>query len=312
MKILASLLLAIELTGLPAYCGTAVSVPSFQGDVLDEFGVLTPEEEESLQLKIQNLRDSSNVWMAVYFAKDLQGTTIEDLAQQVFNTWKLGKQKTNNGLLFIAVVNERKMRFEVGYGLEPILTDAWTKRLQEEILKPRFRNLEYSNGLSEAIDLIAKKAAGQVTELDSVAFLSGTLLDPVWYGYKRIYRKDTVAALMIMILVLSLIYPAFLILKEMILAFIRSRLQTKVILAVVLAAIGFLIQQGYYVVLGPLLFFSFFFFGFSRVFSQSKTYGSRGHSGSFSSSGSHRSGGGSSGSSSGGGSSGGGGSSSSW
>ncbi|MBU6153800.1 MAG: TPM domain-containing protein [Bdellovibrionales bacterium] len=314
MKFFFPILLAIQLTGLSGHCESLDSVPSFQGDVLDEVGVLTAEQVEDLQLRIQSLRDSGNVWMAVYFAKDVRGTTIEDLAQRVFQKWKLGKKKVNNGLLFIAVPSDRKMRFEVGYGLESVLTDAWTKRLQEETLKSRFRNSEYSEGVSEAIELIAKKVSGKVTGLDDELYLKDRAFDMVFDWYQKIHRKDPLAAWMIVILLLSLFYHLFLVLKKMSLGFVQARLRTKIFIAVILAFLGYLIHQEHYVFLVFFLFFGLFFTGLAHSFSRGRTYRSGGGLRSSWSSSSRSSGSGSSssGSSSGGGSSGGGGSSSSW
>jgi uncharacterized protein len=307
MKILSTHLIAIALTTLPALGYADESVPAFQGDVLDRSGVLSPAQKEHLVLKISELRESKNVWMAVYFSRDLHGTTIEDLAHRVFKEWKLGKEKSNNGLLFIAVPSERKMRFEVGYGLEPILTDAWTRRLQEETLKPYFKNSQYSEGISEAIDLISKKASVQVTDLDDTDE-GATVTAILWNRFQKIYRKDTPAALMIVTLLLSLTYFGLLLLKKMSLAFLQSQPRTKAIVIAVGGAVGYLIYFEHFVPLFLVAIFGFFAFALYISRNSRGRGGSSGGNGSSSSSGSISS----SGSSSGGGSSGGGGSSSSW
>jgi uncharacterized protein len=311
MKICSAFLVAIALTVLPALGSAADPVPAFQGDVLDQSGVLSPAQKEHLLFKIRELRESKNVWMAVYFSQDLQGTTIEDLAHRVFTEWKLGKEKSNNGLLFIAVPNERKMRFEVGYGLEPILTDAWTRRLQEETLKPYFKKSQYSEGISEAIDLIAKKASGQVTDLDDTDE-GATVPEILWNRYQKIYRKDTPAALMMVILFLSLTFFGLLLLKKMSLAFLQSRPRTKAIVIAIGGGLGYLIYFKHFVTLfliaiGGFVAFALYLSRNSRGGGGSSR-GGRSSSSSGSGSGSSSS----SGSSSGGGSSGGGGSSSSW
>ena len=134
-------------------------IPEFSGDVLDETGSLSQIEQATIKGRIQDLRDRSGVWMAVYFASSLHDTTIEDLGHQVFVKWKLGEKGNNNGLLFIAVPSARKMRLEVGYGLEPVLTDAYTKRLQEEVLVPAFRNQQYATGILEAMNRMGQRVS---------------------------------------------------------------------------------------------------------------------------------------------------------
>ena len=311
MKNAALLLLAIVLTALPVSGRAAESIPAFQGDVLDETGVLSPPQKEQLLLKIRELRESKDVWMAIYFAKDLHDTTIEDLAHRVFTEWKLGREKSNNGLLFIAVPSVRKMRFEVGYGLEPILTDAWTKRLQEQTLKPYFKRSQYSEGISEAIDLIAQKASGQVTDLDEDPDEGGSVSEILWNRYKKIYRKDTAAALMIGILVFSLFCFGLMILKTLALSFLKSRTRTKVILFTIAWALGCMIYFELYLIL-VLILLACFFGLFIYAARNSRGRGGSGGSRSRSDGGGGWSSGSSGGSSSGGGSSGGGGSSSDW
>jgi uncharacterized protein len=137
----------------------AQDLPSFQGNILDEAHVLNEAALPGIHAKIQHLRDERGVMVAIYLADGLKGTTIEDLGHRVFVEWKLGAQGKNNGLLFLAVPSARKMRFEVGYGLEGDLTDAFTRRIQDTVIRPHFRENDYSGGISAALDAIEQKMA---------------------------------------------------------------------------------------------------------------------------------------------------------
>ncbi len=144
-------LLASALLLFTLQVNAETKIPPFQGDILDETHTFNASELQDLRNKIQKLRVDRGVWMAVYFASDLKETTIEDLASKTFHDWKLGEKDKNNGLLFIAVPKAHKMRLEVGYGLEGTLTDAWTKRLQMQILVPAFQVRKYYAGLSDTL-----------------------------------------------------------------------------------------------------------------------------------------------------------------
>ena len=144
-------LLASALLLFTLQVNAETKIPPFQGDSLDETHTFNASELQDTRNKIQKLRVDRGVWMAVYFASDLKETTIEDLASKTFHEWKLGEKDKNNGLLFIAVPKAHKMRLEVGYGLEGPLTDAWTKRLQMQILVPAFQVRKYYAGLSDTL-----------------------------------------------------------------------------------------------------------------------------------------------------------------
>jgi uncharacterized protein len=138
----------------------AFQAPAFQTDVLDEAGILSNSDQDDVRRRIRELRENEDVWAAVYIAASLHGETIEGVATAVFEKWKLGQKGKDNGLLVVFAPKERKMRIEVGYGLEHILTDAFTKSVQVEIYRPAFRRVAYARGLMLGFDAIAEKARG--------------------------------------------------------------------------------------------------------------------------------------------------------
>lgn len=132
------------------------SPPNFKGNILDEAGVLTESQKTQLHGAIQDARDRADIWSAVYILSSLNGEPIEDVANKTFEHWKVGKEGKDNGLLFVVAINDRKMRIEVGYGLEGSLTDFTTTAVINQNLKPRFKNGDFSGGIAEGLDRLVK------------------------------------------------------------------------------------------------------------------------------------------------------------
>ena len=99
--------------------------------------------------------------MAVLTVASLDGEPIEDFSHRVAETWKLGDAKRDDGVLFLVARDDRKMRIEVGYGLEPTLTDIRTKRIQDDLVRPAFRSGDYGGGIEKGIDAIGAQLRGQ-------------------------------------------------------------------------------------------------------------------------------------------------------
>ena len=104
--------------------------------------------------------------------KSLQGTSIEDFANQLFRHWQLGQKDKNNGVLFLVAPNERKVRIEVGYGLEGHLTDAASRLVIENIVLPHFRTGDFAGGVTSGTRSI-------VTILIAAAEDHGVAIQPV-------------------------------------------------------------------------------------------------------------------------------------
>jgi uncharacterized protein len=153
-------LLLLFLLGL-AHPVAAFNAPAFQGDLLDEAGLLTEGERRTLLERIRRLRDESGIWAAVYVARGLQGEAIEAAATATFDKWWLGQAGKDNGLLVLIAPVERRMRIEVGYGLEGFITDAFSKRVIDEIYQPAFRESRFAEGLMGGFEAMENKAKGE-------------------------------------------------------------------------------------------------------------------------------------------------------
>lgn len=182
----------------------AFDAPAFQGDVLDEAGLLAETDRQVLLDRIRTLREQSDIWAAVYVARSLQEDSIEAAAVATFEKWKLGQAGKDNGLLVLIAPAERRMRIEVGYGLEGFITDAFSKRVIEEIYQPAFRESRYADGLMQGFEAMAKMAKGEslpppaeaAVDIDWSAFLRNYLIAfavnlaiPVFYLLARAHGR---------------------------------------------------------------------------------------------------------------------------
>lgn len=129
--------------------------------VTDLAGVLSPEEKQSLENKLVAIDDSSSNQIAVVILPTLDGNPIEEYATKLFREWGIGNKKTNNGILLLIAIQDRKMRIEVSYGLEGAIPDITSINIIDNDLKPAFRAGAYYDGIDKATDNIAKAAVGE-------------------------------------------------------------------------------------------------------------------------------------------------------
>lgn len=152
----------LALWAMLAWSGAAAfEVPAFQGDVLDETGLLAEADREALRGSIRALRQTDDIWAAVYIAGDLKDASIEEAAVATFEKWQLGERGKDNGILVLIVPGERKMRIEVGYGLEGTITDALSRRIIDEVYAPAFREQRFLDGLRRGFEVMAKARRGE-------------------------------------------------------------------------------------------------------------------------------------------------------
>jgi len=142
--------LAVLLFAGLAVC--AVTFPALTGRVVDEANVLSAQERDALSSKLAELETKSGIQLVVATVKSLQGQDIEPYANELFRTWKLGEKAKNNGVLLLVAPNERRVRIEVGYGLEGTLTDALSKIIIANAIAPRFKAGDFDGGVSRGVD----------------------------------------------------------------------------------------------------------------------------------------------------------------
>ncbi len=140
---------------------TGIEIPYLTGRVNDNAGILSEQARQSLSEQLREHEERTGNQVVVLTIPSLQGEGIEEYANLVFNEWKLGQQGQDNGILIVVVPDERRMRIEVGYGLEPTLTDLQAGRIIQDIMAPRFREGDYDAGITEGAMAVVQVLEGQ-------------------------------------------------------------------------------------------------------------------------------------------------------
>jgi uncharacterized protein len=135
----------------------APTFPALSGRVVDDAHVLSAQTAADLDTKLADLETKTGRQLVVVTLPSLQGYDIEDYGYQLGRAWGIGQKGQNNGVLFIVAPAEHKVRIEVGYGLEPILTDALSSVILQEQVLPRFRSGDVSGGVVAGTDAIIKQ-----------------------------------------------------------------------------------------------------------------------------------------------------------
>ncbi len=144
--------LALVLLTRPGY---AYDVPSYEGYVNDFAQVLSEDFETELETELSQIAAASaGAELAVVTVENLQGETIENVAQEFFDQWQIGKKKLDNGVLLIAAIEDRKLRIQTGYGAEPVITDAEAGRIIRNQITPAFKEGNYESGIEAGVDAI--------------------------------------------------------------------------------------------------------------------------------------------------------------
>jgi uncharacterized protein len=135
--------------------------PSNPTLVTDIAGILSPDEKQALERKLVMIDDSSSNQIAVVILPTLDGNPIEEYATKLFRTWGIGNKKTNNGILLLIAIQDKKIRIEVGYGLEGAIPDITANSIIDNDIKLAFRAKAFYEGIDKATDDIAKAAVGE-------------------------------------------------------------------------------------------------------------------------------------------------------
>jgi uncharacterized protein len=135
--------------------------PELTGPVVDAALILSGDARAALDRKLRDYQVSSGHQLVVATVPSLEGYDIRDYGNRLFRHWALGDKQRNDGVLLLVAPKERKVSIEVGYGLEPELTDAISKIIIENGIVPRFKAQDYAGGVSAGVDDIIKALGGQ-------------------------------------------------------------------------------------------------------------------------------------------------------
>src|ERR1700704_611117 len=166
----------------------ALDFPALTGRVVDDANILDPQTRAVLTDKLAALEAKTTDQLVVVTLKSLQGTSVEDFGVELGRRWKIGQKDKNNGVLLIVAPNERKVRIEVGYGLEGALTDAVSRLIIENAITPRFRANDFPGGITRGVDDIISVLTGDAEEWkqraaqrpDTVTQSPSTQSDSIW------------------------------------------------------------------------------------------------------------------------------------
>src|SRR6202451_3210038 len=157
MRLFAALI-AFLCLALPLQTAEAApTFPALSGRVGDDAHVLSDQTRADLDQKLAALEAKTSRQLVVVTLPSLQGYEISDYSYQLGRAWGIGQAKLNNGVLFIIAPNEHKVRIEVGYGLEPILTDALSEIILQSKVLPRFRDGDMEGGIVAGADALIEQ-----------------------------------------------------------------------------------------------------------------------------------------------------------
>src|SRR3954469_19035787 len=142
----------ILLTLLFAVGALALTFPPLTGRVVDQANIIPAETRSAITTKSEELESKSGIQLVVATVKSLEGGDIETYANQLFRFWKFGEAQKNNGVLLLVAPNEKRVRIEVGYGLEGTLTDALSKVIITNAIAPRLKAGDFDDGITRGVD----------------------------------------------------------------------------------------------------------------------------------------------------------------
>lgn len=139
----------------------ALEVPPLSGRVNDLAGLLSPERARKLDARLQQFEAETGHQIAVLTIPTLEGEDIEGFGIRVADAWKVGQKGFDNGVILIVARNDKKLRIEVGYGLEGVLPDAIASRIIREVIVPHFRADDFAGGIEAGIEAIMRATRGE-------------------------------------------------------------------------------------------------------------------------------------------------------
>jgi uncharacterized protein len=162
MRLWFALLLGLGLT-LSAVAAE-LTFPALSGRIVDGAGIISAEARSRIEAKLSAHEAKTSDQVVIATVRSLQDTSVEDYANRLYRHWALGQKDKNNGVLVLVAPTERKVRIEVGYGLEGALTDALSKIIITTAVAPRFKTGDFGGGLEAGVDAVLNILTGDAEE----------------------------------------------------------------------------------------------------------------------------------------------------
>jgi len=183
-RFLAALLIV---AGLAAYPGGAahadVAVPPLKARVTDLTGTLSAQQKSELEARVAAFESRRGSQIAVLLLPTTKPEEIEQYSIRVAEAWKIGRKKVDDGLILIVAKDDRRLRIEVGYGLEGAIPDSVAKRVIDERITPRFRDGDFYGGVRDGVDQLIRLAEGEKLPPPQASAAGGHSSEPSVFDY---------------------------------------------------------------------------------------------------------------------------------
>jgi uncharacterized protein len=151
----------VLLLAVAAVAGAALQVPPPPSRRINDYaGALSGAERERLEQKLIDRERGSSNQVVVAIFRSLEGGSVEDFSIRLAQAWRIGQKGLDNGVILLVFLDDRKMRIEVGYGLEPTITDAIASSIIRDVMAPPFREGRIAEGIGAGLDAIDQAIAG--------------------------------------------------------------------------------------------------------------------------------------------------------
>ncbi len=154
--------------------------------VTDSANVLSDAEEKALNHKLHVFQDSTSSQVFVYTAPSLNGQDLSTIGQEIFVKWDIGQKGKNNGVLIAIFINDHKFRIHTGYGMEGVLPDLLTKKIQDEEMRPSFKQNKYYEGINKGVDKIIYYSKHEYTAAAQPSSEDSTIGLVIFYAFAAI------------------------------------------------------------------------------------------------------------------------------
>jgi uncharacterized protein len=166
MRFLAAVLAFFCVIASAAPAFPAPNFPKLSGRVVDDANILSSGTKADLVQKLAALESKTSRQLVIVTLPSLQGYEISDYGYQLGRAWGIGQKRLNNGILFIVAPKEHKTRIEVGYGLEPIVTDAFSSVVIQTQVLPKFRSGDFNGGVAAGTDALIQQLSLETSEAE--------------------------------------------------------------------------------------------------------------------------------------------------
>ncbi len=159
-----SLILSILLISISifVYSQELEKIPEINSRLTDKINLFSQQEKQLLENKLTVYEQNNGSQIVVLIIETTGTETIEEYSMRVAEDWKIGRKEHDDGLILIVAQFDRKLRIEVGYGLEPIITDAVAKWIIDDIIVPEFKNSNFVDGINSGVDQLINLSSGEM------------------------------------------------------------------------------------------------------------------------------------------------------